>query len=212
MPFTAIWVDLKSIVLSKSDTERQITWYHFYGDSNGTLFQPRGVGWGERWEGGSKGRGYMYTCGWFMLRFGRKQHNSVKQLSFKKKKKLKKGGMLAQLCLTLFYPWSSPGSSACGILQARILEWVAISYYRASSQPRDRTHISCISCVGTWILYRCAMWEAPTPHQKKKVQMNSFTKQQFWTDPRSETEPASLALEGGFSTAGPPGKFHGLRF
>ena len=27
----------------------------------GALYQPRGVGWGGRWEGGSKGRGYMYT-------------------------------------------------------------------------------------------------------------------------------------------------------
>ena len=34
-----------------------------------------------RWEGGSKERGYMYTYGWFMLRFDRKQKNSVKQLS-----------------------------------------------------------------------------------------------------------------------------------
>ena len=47
--------------------------------------QPRGVGCGGRWEGGSKGRGYMYTDGWFMLRFDRKQ-NSVKQLSFNKSK------------------------------------------------------------------------------------------------------------------------------
>ena len=29
----------------------------------GDLYQSRGVGWGERWEGGSKGRGYMYTYG-----------------------------------------------------------------------------------------------------------------------------------------------------
>ena len=29
------------------------------------LYQPRGVGWGGRWEGVSKGRGYMYTYGWF---------------------------------------------------------------------------------------------------------------------------------------------------
>ena len=34
----------------------------------GTLYQPRGVGWGGRWDGGSKGRGYMYTYGWFMLK------------------------------------------------------------------------------------------------------------------------------------------------
>ena len=29
----------------------------------GTLYHPRGVGWGGRWEGSSKRRGYMYTCG-----------------------------------------------------------------------------------------------------------------------------------------------------
>ena len=29
----------------------------------GTLYQPRGMGWGGRWEGGSEGRGYMYTYG-----------------------------------------------------------------------------------------------------------------------------------------------------
>ena len=50
----------------------------------GALYQPRGVGWGGRWEGGSKGREYMYIYDWFMLRFDRKQ-NSVKQLSFNKK-------------------------------------------------------------------------------------------------------------------------------
>ena len=51
----------------------------------GALYQPREVGWGGRWEGGSKGRGHMYTYGWFMLRFDRKQQNSVKQLCFNKK-------------------------------------------------------------------------------------------------------------------------------
>ena len=39
----------------------------------GALYQPRGVGWGGRWERGSKRRGYMYTYGWFMLKFDRKQ-------------------------------------------------------------------------------------------------------------------------------------------
>ena len=51
----------------------------------GALYQPRGVGWRGRWEGGSKGRGYMYIYGLFMLKFDRKQQNSVKQLSFNKK-------------------------------------------------------------------------------------------------------------------------------
>ena len=51
----------------------------------GALYQPRGVARGGRWEGASKARGYMYTYGWFILRFDRKQQNSVKQLSFIKK-------------------------------------------------------------------------------------------------------------------------------
>ena len=42
---------------------------------------------------------------------------------------------------------SPPGSSVQGILQARILEWVAISFLRGSSWPRDQTHIFCISCL-----------------------------------------------------------------
>ena len=40
---------------------------------------------------------------------------------------------------------SLPASSVHGIFQARILEWVAISFSRRSSRPRDQTHISCIA-------------------------------------------------------------------
>ena len=43
---------------------------------------------------------------------------------------------------------SPPGSSVCGILQARILEWVAMPFSRGSSQPRDQTWVSGVSCVG----------------------------------------------------------------
>ena len=55
-----------------------------------------------------------------------------------------------QLCLTLCKPMncSSPGSSVQGILQARILEWVAISFSRESSQPGNQIPDSChISCM-----------------------------------------------------------------
>ena len=45
------------------------------------------------------------------------------------------------------------GSSVHGIFQARILDWVAISYSRGYSQPRDQTYISRVSCIGRWILY-----------------------------------------------------------
>ena len=48
-----------------------------------------------------------------------------------------------QWCLTLCdMGYSLPGSSVHGILQARILEWVAISFSRRSSQPRDWTEVS----------------------------------------------------------------------
>ena len=40
---------------------------------------------------------------------------------------------------------SLPGSSVHGIFQARVLEWAAISFSRGSSQPRDRTQVSCIA-------------------------------------------------------------------
>ena len=48
---------------------------------------------------------------------------------------------------------SPPGSSVHGILQARILKWVVNSFSRGSSWPRDRTCISCISCIGKRIHY-----------------------------------------------------------
>ena len=53
-----------------------------------------------------------------------------------------------------------PGSSVSGTLQPRILEWVAISFSWGSFQPRDRTRVSCVSCIGRWVLYCCATWEA----------------------------------------------------
>ena len=51
---------------------------------------------------------------------------------------------VAQACLTLCDPMgrSPPGSSIHGILQARILDWVAMPSSRGSSRPRDGTHIS----------------------------------------------------------------------
>ena len=53
--------------------------------------------------------------------------------------------LATQSCPTLHDPidYSLPGSSVHGILQARILEWVAIPFSKGFSQPRDQTHISC---------------------------------------------------------------------
>ena len=53
---------------------------------------------------------------------------------------------VAQSCPTLQpVDCSPPSSSVHGILQARILKWVAISFSRGSSQPRDRTQVSHIA-------------------------------------------------------------------
>ena len=66
-----------------------------------------------------------------------------------------------QSCLTLCDPMdcSPPSCSDQGIHQARILEWVATSSSRGSSQPRDQTHVSCVACIGRWMLYHWATWE-----------------------------------------------------
>ena len=62
-----------------------------------------------------------------------------------------------------------PSSSVHGIFQARVLEWVAISFSRGSSQPRDQTQFS---CSGRWILYHCATWKVSSvdvTQSKKRV-------------------------------------------
>ena len=70
--------------------------------------------------------------------------------------------LLAKLCPTLLRLhglYSLIGSSLHWLFQAGILEWVAISYSRGSSQPRDQTHVSGVSCIGRQILYHWATWE-----------------------------------------------------
>ena len=66
---------------------------------------------------------------------------------------------VTKLCPTLCNPmgFRLPGSSVHGILKARILEWIAISFSWGSSQSRKQTHIF---CIGRWILYHRATREA----------------------------------------------------
>ena len=66
----------------------------------------------------------------------------------------------AQSCPALCGPMdcSPPGSSVHGILQPRILEWVAVSSSRGSSGTMDRTHVS---CIGRQILFHRATLEEP---------------------------------------------------
>ena len=61
---------------------------------------------------------------------------------------------LLQSCPVLCDPMdgSPPGSSVLEVLQARILEWVVMTSSRGSFPPRNRTQVSCISCIARQIL------------------------------------------------------------
>ena len=98
----------------------------------------------------------------------------------------------AQSCLTLCDPMdcSWPDSSVHGILQARILEWVAMPSSRGSSQPRDWTHVSCIAS-GYFTIWAT-----------REVQ-------EYWSGyppPRDLPEPGSPALQADSLPAELPGK------
>ena len=60
---------------------------------------------------------------------------------------------------------------ALGVLQVRILEWLAMPSSMGSSQPRDWT---CVSCLGRLILYLWATREVPTTEQPKSVSTPSY--------------------------------------
>ena len=76
---------------------------------------------------------------------------------------------------------SPPGSSVHGILQAKVLEWVAISFSRGSSQPKDRTCVSYVSCIGKQVFCfffftTSATWEAQfIPKESKQRIAKNYT-------------------------------------
>ena len=105
------------------------------------------------WMGGSlEENGYMYTYAWDPSMSTWKYHNIVNQVC--------RCCLVTELYLTLCdsMDCSPPGSSVHGVFQARILDLVATSFSRRSSQPRNRTHVS---STGGRILYHWAFWEAP---------------------------------------------------
>ena len=95
--------------------------------------------------------------------------------------------LCAQWCLTLCNPRQIP---VLGIILARILEWIAISFSRGSSWPRDWTCISYGFCIGRRILYHWVTWEAhPTQGRRtlKKPQGDSY----IWEMPARRREMIS---------------------
>ena len=84
-----------------------------------------------------------------------------------------KESVVTQSCPTLCNPmdYSPPGSSVHGVLQARILKWIAIPFFRKSSRPSDRTWVR-------QILYHLSHQGSYTMQQSKFTAYNS--KMTFW--------------------------------
>ena len=75
--------------------------------------------------------------------------------------------LVAKSCPTLGDPLDSspPGSSVYGNLQARLLEWIAISSSRASSRPRDRTRVSWSLALAGRFFTTLPPWKPPRKQQ-----------------------------------------------
>ena len=88
--------------------------------------------------------------------------------------------LVTQSCPTLWDPMdcSPPGSSVHGILQARILEWVAIPFSRGSSWPKDQTWVS-VHC--RWVLYCLS-------HQRRPGGLQG----RHWAHPDNPEQPLYL--------------------
>ena len=106
----------------------------------------------------------------------------------------------AQLCLTVYDPMdcSLPGSSVHGIIPARILEWVAISFSKGSSQHRDWTRVSWGSCFGRWILNHWAtqgsLWLEGAGCQMLAILTRPYSKWSWvlWPEERRAQFPPSF--------------------
>ena len=68
-----------------------------------------------------------------------------------------------QSCLTLCNPLDCSPPGSYGILQARILEWVAMPSSRGSSWPSDRTCVSYVSCIGRQVFTSSASVKVSVP-------------------------------------------------
>ena len=111
----------------------------------------------------------------------------------------------AQSCQTLcdsmdFVILSLPGSSVHRIFQSRILEWVVISSPRGCSRLRNQTHVSFPSCIGRWILYHCATWEAQRMHSVQFSSVQSLSRVQLFVTPWITACQALLSITNSWSS------------
>ena len=111
-------------------------------------------------------------------------------------------------CPTLCDPvdCSPSGSSVHGILQARVLEWVAMPSSRGSSQARGWTHNYYVSCIGRWVLYHSCHLESP-----KKIHRTPSNSEGTWHSTAAPTVHARPYSFLGSRTAHVCLEHHGTR-
>ena len=114
--------------------------------------------------------------------------------------KVKMKWKVAQSCSTLCEPMdcSPPGSSVHGTFQARVLEWVAISFSRGSSRPGDRTQVSHI--VGRCFTFWATILLNPSKETRGEVPLGTTRTQWGWhilllRDRRQLTEPRTTTVK-----------------
>ena len=88
---------------------------------------------------------------------------------------------------------SPPGSSVHGILQARIVEWVAMPFTRGSSRTRDRICVPCVSCIAGRLFNHWTTCEAPclirNKTQYKTQNKHPTLAVEVWFEPNSPFLP-----------------------
>ena len=100
--------------------------------------------------------------------------------------------MLSCVWLCDSVDYSLPGSSVHEIIPEKTLEWVTISFSRRSSWCRYRTHIS---CIGKWILYHWATWEAPMSQRTLRLAVSfSSQRKRIGRNPSNNPPPLSLPI------------------
>ena len=136
---------------------------------------------------------------------------------------------VTQSCQTLCNPmdYSLSGSSVHGILQTRILEWVAFLFSRGSSWPRDRTWVSCTACrfftiwaprkpiVKVKSLSRVLLFVTPWTIAYQASPSMGFSRQEYQSGlpfpsprdlPNPRIKPRSPTLQADALSSEPPGK------
>ena len=83
-------------------------------------------------------------------------------------------------CSVVFDSLWPHGLLVHGIFHARILEWDAIPFSKASSWPRDQTHVFYVSCIGKWFFTTRATWRAPMKSSKILINIDIANTINVW--------------------------------